>query len=185
MKKRCSFHLQPFNQNDPFLNIHIKGAVERQGTRFTVGYEITGDLSQIHFPSPWKAPERKSHLWEDTCLEFFIGPESSSKYWEFNCSPSGDWNVFRFEDYRNHGHGGVILQEEAFAVLPFMVHREFQAFSLVLEMDAGEIIKKEERVEMGVNAIIKRKTQNMSFWALHHGSTKPDFHERKDFLIKL
>ena len=44
-------------------------------------------------------PRRRDRLWEETCLELFLGEEGSERYWEFNLSPAGHWNVYRFEFY--------------------------------------------------------------------------------------
>jgi hypothetical protein len=178
------FDLEPFHGNAPGLNIQIQGGVERRGARFGVHYEITGDLSLVHFPAAVKKPERKSHLWEDTCLEFFMGPRDSPGYWEFNLSPSSHWNIYRFEDYRNESRENKMLREEAFAELPFSVHPGDHRFKLDLDLDAGRILKGEEPVEMGVCAVIQTKTRNFGYWALVHGAVKPDFHERSSFILK-
>lgn len=179
------FHLEPFAGKAPGLDIRIQGRIERRGPRFDVHCEITGDLSLVHFPPAVKKPERKSRLWEDTCLELFMGTRGSPGYWEFNLSPSGHWEVYRFKDYRNESLAKQRLREEAFAELPFRVHRGDQNFSLDLDLDASRILKGEEPVDMGVCAVIQTQTRNLVYWALVHGSVKPDFHEREGFVLKL
>ena len=40
-------------------------------------------------------------LWQHTCFEAFVRASSGSEYYEFNFSPSTQWAVYRFTDYRN------------------------------------------------------------------------------------
>ena len=65
---------------------------------------------------PADMPARRDRLWEETCFEFFLAVKNSPRYWEFNLSPAGHWNVYRFADYRQG-----MQEEPAFASLPFSV----------------------------------------------------------------
>src|SRR4030042_7193941 len=51
--------------------------------------------------------------------------EGSERYWEFNLSPAGHWNVYRFASYRKE-----MREEPAFASLPFRVRTEPEALRL-------------------------------------------------------
>ncbi len=42
----------------------------------------------------------KDYLWQDSCLECFIGKTDVSEYVEINASPVGNYAVYHFERYR-------------------------------------------------------------------------------------
>ena len=65
-----------------------------------IRYEVCGELDQILFPALAESPSRKDELWKATCFEFFIAIMDQPRYWEFNISPSGDWNVYVMDAYR-------------------------------------------------------------------------------------
>src|SRR5690606_8160391 len=45
-------------------------------------------------------PMRKDGLWKSTCFELFAAEEGKSGYWEVNAAPNRDWNMYRFDGYR-------------------------------------------------------------------------------------
>ena len=96
------FSLIPFlDANVP--DITIKGKILRQNNLLTIHYALTGKIKDIFLPSPSVNPTRKDDLWKTTCLEFFLAIKDLSQYWEFNLSPSGDWNVYYMAAYRRIG----------------------------------------------------------------------------------
>ncbi len=42
----------------------------------------------------------RDYLWEDTCLECFLGKQGEKAYIEINASPTGHYAVYQFSDYR-------------------------------------------------------------------------------------
>ncbi len=55
---------------------------------------------------------------------------NSTKYWEFNLSPAGDWNVYRFTDYRQG-----MEEETAISSLPFNLEMRSRIWQLDLKFD--------------------------------------------------
>ena len=49
-----------------------------------------------------KVDQVEEQLWKKTCFECFFGMSEGTTYYEFNGSPSGHWNLFRFDS--NHCH---------------------------------------------------------------------------------
>ena len=94
-----NFSLIPF-ASDALPTIEIVGNIDRADNILSIEYQLLGDLDSVAIASPAVAPSRKFELWESTCFEFFIGVLGDRNYWEFNLSPSGDWNVFHLDDYR-------------------------------------------------------------------------------------
>ncbi len=112
-----SFSLKPFpaskNAQAP-LDLQITGSIDRHNNTLSIAYELSGKLSKVQIAPPSNTPARKHDLWQETCFEFFLGIKNSPVYWEFNLSPAGHWNVYRFDDYR---HG--MREETAFMSLRF------------------------------------------------------------------
>ncbi|MDA8085747.1 MAG: DOMON-like domain-containing protein [Nitrospiraceae bacterium] len=179
---RRNFTLVPFQANEKKApDVAITGSVQREGDLFSIGYEITGSLSGIEIPGP-DVPSRRYALWEETCLEFFLGPGNSPRYWEFNLSPSGRWNVFSFESYRKG-----MREEPSFEKLPFISQTGPDALRLHLELELGVIFPPvpEKKIDVAVSAVLKMKNGSISYWALAHPAGQPDFHDRACFKIFL
>ena len=94
------FSLQPFSPIGPPLNFKITGHITRRSRQLAIRYDLRGDLAELVIPAPADLPARRHGLWEETCFEFFLGVKDSPRYWEFNLSPAGHWNVYRFAGYR-------------------------------------------------------------------------------------
>lgn len=173
------FTLKPFRAGEiPYLK--ISGRASREGNKFSITYKLEGPLRELAIPALVPKPERRYCLWEETCLEFFIRPEESSSYREFNLSPAGHWNVFSFSSYREG-----MREEPAFSSLPFTVQSGPEFFSLSLEFMLAEIIEAEEKIHLAVSAVIKTIDEKLSYWALTHNGPKPDFHNEDGFVLEL
>src|SRR5512143_1679186 len=129
------FSLIPFRDKGPVPRIEIAGSIGRRLSLVSIGYTLRGDLLDLAIPAPVDVTERKDRLWEDTCLESFLGVRGSKDYWEFNLSPAGHWNVYRFASCREG-----MREEPAIASLPFEVWSEPGGLRLALELDIGTII---------------------------------------------
>ncbi len=173
------FALLPF-PGEIFPEIKISGSAGREGNVFSIHYNITGDLPRIVLPAAGTAPERVDGLWEATCMEFFLSPRGRVDYWEFNLSPSGDWNVYRLDSYREG-----FRREPSIERLPFKFHRGPDALGLSLECDLARVINPDIKIEAAITAVIKTADGKLSYWALKHPAGKPDFHHRESFVIEL
>src|SRR5574342_158376 len=100
-----NFSLIPFREREPVPDMDLTGSIGRSVTMLNVRYELRGDLSKLAVPARVEVPGRKDCLWEGTCLELFLGVSGSGDYWEFNLSPAGHWNVFRFADRKERRVG--------------------------------------------------------------------------------
>ena len=175
-----SFCLLPFPSDEPPSDIKISGSVFRNFNTLTINYVLQGTLAEVKIPEHVDVPIRKNNLWEETCFEFFLGVEGHDQYREFNLSPAGHWNVFRFESYRQG------MQEEiAFVSLPFSVQREPDALLLALEIDLASNIRAEESLEIAVSAVTQLMGERMNYWALVRPCARPDFHHRNSFIVAL
>jgi hypothetical protein len=175
-----SFSLQPFQGEEPGGDLKIEGTIGRRSDTLSIGYALLGNLSELALPAPAESPGRKDRLWEGTCLEFFLGIQNSGRYWEFNLSPAGHWNVYRFASYRKE-----MREEPAFTTLPFRIRMEPGALRLSLDLGLGKIIPTGRAIEVAVGAVIRTVTGKTSHWALVHPGPRPDFHRRDGFTLSI
>jgi hypothetical protein len=170
----------PFTDAGPVSGLKIEGEISRASSRLAIHYTLFDHLSEIVIPLPADKPARKYALWEETCFELFIAARESSRYWEFNLSPAGHWNVFRFVSYRNG-----MQEDTAFGLLPFSVRHKSGALSLSLEIALDEILHSDQVLDIGISAVIKYSDGTRHYWSLSHPGLHADFHRRDGFIIEL
>lgn len=174
------FSLRPFHEAESQPNVKITGSIGRSSNTLSISYTISDPFLKLVVPESAEMPARKDNLWEKTCLEFFLAAKNTTSYWEFNLSPSGDWNVYRFTSYRQG-----MREEPAFMSLPFRVKCKPYALRLSLELALDKIILADQALEVAVSAVIKSIDGTITYWALDHPGPRPDFHRRESFIIKL
>ncbi|EKV00959.1 hypothetical protein Lepto7375DRAFT_3097 [Leptolyngbya sp. PCC 7375] len=168
------FSLKPF---EPVSNLVISGRVVRAQSSLTVEYTLTGAVEDLKLPpTDSETPSRRDHLWENTCFEVFIGIPDSSRYWEVNASPNGDWNVYRFDDYRQ-----AMVAEPACSKIASTWQPLTKGYYLTLELPTDDWLAIDQPLELGISTVIK--TDSVSHWALDHTGQEPDFHRRDSFSL--
>jgi hypothetical protein len=175
-----SFKLVPYPASD-LPKIQITGEIERVENRLFIRYAVTREINSILLPALSNSAARKHDLWKATCFEFFIAIKDQPQYWEFNMSPSGDWNVYAMDAYRQ-----VNMREEtAFTQLPFEFRKIDGESSLDISVDLNPILQPESILEIGITTIIQTKDGNETYWALAHPGQQADFHLRDSFILEL
>lgn len=160
-------------------DLKITGNIVRHSNTLTLRYQILGPIAALVLPAPADHPVRKNELWEETCFEFFLGVKNSERYWEFNLSPAGHWNVYRFDAYRQG-----MQAEMAFRSLPFRIQSQSNSLSLALQLNLDQIVRA-QILEVAISTVIKHMDGKVSYWALTHPGPQADFHQRDSFIVKL
>jgi hypothetical protein len=174
------FSLIPFPVQDT-PNLAINGSIARSNNILSIHYILAGNLEDIYLPTPINNPTRKDELWQRTCFEFFIAESESSQYWEFNLSPSGDWNVYVMGAYRQ-----VNMREETrIQRLQIQFRKETDCLSLKAAIDLNSIIGRDKPIQAGITSVIQTKEGKESYWALVHPHREADFHVRESFALKV
>lgn len=179
MKGR-SFFLKQFPSAGFLPQLEITGAITRSFNKLSISYKLAGLLAEIMVPAPADVLLRKNGLWEETCFEFFLAPANADHYWEFNLSPTGHWNVYRFASCRKG-----MLEEAAYAALPFSVQISADFLELSLEVELEKIVPADQSLKLGISAVIKTINGRTTFWALTHPGPQADFHQKDAFIIDL
>ncbi|MBM4284881.1 MAG: DOMON-like domain-containing protein [Deltaproteobacteria bacterium] len=176
-----AFALQPFEgEGGPAPAVAVTGHLTRQGGRLGVRFRLSGRLDQVVIPAPAPSPRRRHGLWQGTCCEFFLASAESAGYWEFNLSPAGHWNLYRFAAYRQG-----MAEEEALTSLPFTLCRAQGPLVLAVTVETGSLIPAGRPLEAGVSAVLQGTDGRLSYWALTHPGPAPDFHRRDGFVIRI
>ena len=174
------FVLQPFVPPGRPADITIGGSMARRADILAIRYVLRGRLAELVIPGPAKMPARRHGLWEATCFEFFLGAKNAPGYWEVNLSPAGDWNVYRFEGYRQG-----MAEEGACASLDFSVRRRPDRLSVALELAIGKMVAADQPLAVAVAAVLEFRDRGLTYWALTHPGTRADFHRRDGFQLEL
>lgn len=172
------FVLQPFALEEAPPELHLSGQIQRLNSILTVQYVLSDPLGLVKL-EPSAVPTRKFALWDATCFELFLSA-GQERYWEFNLSPAGHWNVYRFDGYRCG-----MLDELALPQLPFSVERSAETFCLNLALDLTPIIPADQSIAASITAVILSKQDSVSYWALTHCAPQADFHQRDSFILAL
>lgn len=161
--------------------IDLLGAIVRRERELHLRFRLQGDLDHLLLPAAAAAPARCDLLWQHTCLEAFWGQRGEAGYWELNASPSGDWNLYRFDGYRQgqrpeplqHPPARAWTLVPAAAGLPGRLELELRCpFPEPLAPVA---------LEASLTAVLEHDDRHLSYWALHHPQPSPDFHHRQGF----
>lgn len=173
------FDLYPFPASDHPHDLNLRVAIERSPHLVTLRYELSDPAAQVALTAPAESPRRKNSLWEDTCLECFIATPGSFAYWEFNFAPSGDWNVYQFETYRQG-----MREETKIEAMPLQISRTPNALTLSAKIDLRKMYLGNLPIQVGLTAVIKTIHGAVSYWALSHRDTQPDFHLLESFVVE-
>ncbi|WGV25225.1 DOMON-like domain-containing protein [Halotia branconii] len=174
------FSLQPFPSTEILPNLNITGDIVRNNHQLAINYQLLGNLKEIAIAPSSTTPMRKHELWQDTCFEFFVCIKDSQRYWEFNLSPAGHWNVYRFDGYRQG-----MQEEKILTILPFCAKQQLDSLAITLDMDLSKIILADQAIVVGITTVIKCTNGEVTYWALTHQGVEADFHLRESFIITL
>ena len=101
--------LKPLSELKTLINFSVSLSENSAKFDYTLTKEIPQKLINgpeliNTFPeSKNSSLKRQDQLWLKDCFEFFLKIDKSS-YLEFNFSPDGSWNAFKFSDYRENKH---------------------------------------------------------------------------------
>jgi len=175
------FKLTPFDPLPVEFNLSVGGHISRPNAEtIQIHYQLTGDLNDVVIPQRTHPPTRRDELWTSTCLELFIREKGASPYWELNLSPNGDWNIYKFSDYRSN-----LTPEPDDQGLDCVIHNAEDILELKLVYPLPRDLERSLNIEVAICAVIQFKQGPISYWALNHGGAEADFHRRDGFVLSL
>ena len=143
----------------------------RLGERLRVNYQLSGPCDDLWLPEPAPRPQRLDELWQSTCLECFLARPGEESYWEVNLAPSGHWNVYRLEGYRQG-----LTPETACSRAPRLERQDpWPAVAFQMDLMLPPALAEAPVLEVGVTAVIATRGGAISYWALQHPGEQADF----------
>ncbi|HZF30878.1 MAG TPA: DOMON-like domain-containing protein [Gammaproteobacteria bacterium] len=151
--------------------------------RLSLHYSVEGNLDELQLPLPRRSAPADG-LWQHTCFEAFVQRGDTRAYLELNFSPSTEWAIYAFDDYR---HG---MQPRAPRRPPEIVTRRMgDRFELEARVDFGGLFTEPApgvALRFAVAAVLEDRQGRLSYWALVHPSAeRPDFHHPQSFTMEL
>lgn len=120
--------------------------------------------------------QRKDELWKTTCLEAFLLFEDKS-YIELNFSPSGDWNAYRFDSYRE----GMKRETRIGQMTEF----KSSPYQLSVKVELAQAVNASQNFRLGLTCVIETDGGERSYWSLKHVGEKPDFHDSRGHILEM
>lgn len=180
--RELSLELIPFKNNNLDLELHVSVTRERDNDSnkdtLTLKYSVLGkDAHKIDFDV-----HNSEQLWENTCFEFFIKEEKSSKnYYEVNLASNLKNHCYYFNDYRDNGLSSDLEKEE---FRPSHIYFEKDVLTCTLSLSNFKKIDTEHSVILAISAVIKVGNETY-YYALKHPYDRPDFHSPDGFCVEL
>ncbi|MBC7712702.1 MAG: hypothetical protein H7177_05160 [Rhizobacter sp.] len=175
----AKFALTPFDLTTA-PDIRIDSELNTTSDAVFISFKLTGALSRVDLGKGIPQHSRVMNLWEKTCFELFI-KNSEDHYLEFNFSPDFEWNCFHFEKKKS-------------PPVPYK-KMEMVIFDILFSNEVVHVIVELKKImfpenffatsmSAGITSVIKEKTGELSYWALSHKDTKPNFHQFESFKYK-
>ena len=166
--------LLPFS---PKYTCQVEIELTRASNSIDAMYRVLDPNQEITpFQISTEMHERVDNLWQDTCFELFLKPENTSRYWEWNLSPSGLWQSYTFSDTRLH-QTKIEISPPEWIQFEKLKHSFLLHWSVPLprELQADPLWGH-------VTSILKMSDEALEYFAAHHPNAKPDFHDPKNFV---
>lgn len=147
-----------------------------------VNHSLSGKIEKLRVSTAGPV-RRGDNLWQHTCFEIFIAAAENPGYYEFNFSPSGEWAIYRFFHYRERAP-----VENMDRILPSASwHHSSDLLTLYANIDLNDLpeIARIRPMRLGVSAVIEDENGSLSYWALKHPASKPDFHHPEGFALAI
>jgi hypothetical protein len=153
----------------------ISAHIGRSAGSLKATFLLDGNLDFLQIPD--SVPVRRGErLWQHTCFEIFLSTRMPA-YREFNFSPSGEWAAYAFRTYRQEA---VAVPE---SLRSLAIRRSGSAGQV--ELEAVISLGDDNKLAVGVSAVVESKSGALSYWALKHPAGKPDFHHPDSFVLTL
>jgi len=168
--------------------------VERRRHSLDFTFVLSGrrpvDLQALAMPEAQepRLRQRRDELWKNTCFEIFVGSADEPSYIEMNLSPSGDWNVYAFDQYRTAMRPAQDPHPPLLRFERTQVGDVYEWHGSLRPADSsGELrqLLNSPGLVMGATAVLEYKTGEREYWALVHAGQQPDFHLRESFRLPL
>jgi len=157
----------------------VTARVDRLSTDLlVVYYQVEGDIDQLQLP-PQRRSAHTDGLWQHTCFEAFVRESGARNYVELNFSPSSEWAIYRFDDYRR----GMTAVEPQHAPKIICRRRE-NRLEADVDVHLTGLVPRAE-LQLALATVLEDLQGRTSCWALAHAPGNADFHHDAGFALRL
>lgn len=176
----------------------VSGSLVRTANQMQIAWHVDPRQHALVWPSEERILRRQDGLWKSTCFEIFVAASATDSspvkpYFEINISPSGNWQCYRFDDYRQ-----AQSVSNTFAVTQSSAshHAEHCSLSCTVEYSLPQFVT--TSLNISISAILEMQpartsridvampgSSELTYYALTHPSKQPDFHLASSRLLKL
>lgn len=174
--------LKPFEKNYLQTKVKVQANSQKLKNKLKIQFCIDDPESMILLPKRQQILQRSHDLWQTTCFECFFSPHAEKNYWELNLDNHGNWNLYRFQEYRNPQPP---QEEDIVQNLELEFLKTKSGFEVECFLDLKELNLENKALDVGLACVIEWSNKEKSFYALAHKSEKPDFHNRETFVCNL
>jgi hypothetical protein len=162
--------------------INLVSEIHSNDESIFVSYRIDQGFELVDTGNSTPNKNRILKLWEKTCFELFIKNENGS-YIEFNFSPNFEWNCFYFQ---KKGDSLSELKEMQMPELDILLSKDhFLLFAKIKKEFFPEgFFDRKQTLNVGISSVIKDNAKSLSYWALTHCDSRPNFHHFDSFIYK-
>jgi hypothetical protein len=143
-------------------------------------YALEGDMNRLRIP-PAQEARRADRLWQHTCFELFCAATGAA-YYELNFSPSSEWAIYGFTGYRQ---GMVSVETPQAPQISTHQHATGLELEAIVDLGALSDLHGAATIRAAASAVIEDADGGLSYWALVHSATRPDFHHAGAFALSL
>lgn len=138
-------------------------------------YQINGNIELLQLPTHCSSPHRADNLWQHTCGEAFVAQKNTTIYREWNFSPSRQWQVYEFADYREARTLPAVSAPQIYSIVTP------EQFTLTVQIPSTWYPHNTPLL-LGLSMILQDVTGKISYWALQHSPGLADFHIDKNWM---
>lgn len=171
--------LKPFSPSAHALDYSVRLIKSGQLLRFE--FQLRGSMAvmeKLIWPAQSVEPQRKNGLWQTTVFELFVGGRGQPSYFEFNFSPSSDWNAYSFTGERQ----GMTPVKKIEKNPVTRIHRSVNGCDVEGVIDLSLLGLSD--IEVSATSVLDFGIHK-EYWAVAHFGEKPDFHLRQSFIVQL
>lgn len=161
----------------PLIRRILASASLQEADQLSLAFTVIGEIDELAIPRT-VPPERTDRLWEHTCCEAFLAAPGVEGYLELNLSPSTAWAAYTFQSYRE-GMRPAGESAPSIHVQRAYDRLEVQAQLRLDHRWAGKPLR------LGLSMVLEAGSGALSYWALRHPESRPDFHHPDGFTLEL
>lgn len=172
--KKISLHNHPTTPATWIENVIV--TCDYDADKIILIYQIIGDITLLQLPPLSNLPNRADNLWQHTCFEAFIAEKNTTKYCEWNFSPSRQWQLYEFTNYRSSRTLPKMSVPQIYTTVTA------EQFTLTAHIP-NTCYPINTKLRLGLAVILQDTTNKIYYWALKHPPDEPDFHCESGWIV--